>query len=112
MIHVVFFNSIYFRMNFSILYCFYSGSMCRTCIDYSTIKATLRLLVKTSYLIVQNNSLFMHLKVALTTLCGIFMNLCVLEANLVSSDPVFKELLDFTITALPSIGELRDVRGT
>ena len=48
----------------------------------------------------------MHLKVALTTLCGVFMNLCVLEKNLVSSHPVFTELLGFIVTALPSIGEL------
>ena len=85
--------------------------MFRTRIAYSDIKAMLCLLVKTIDLILQT-TLFMHLKVALTTLCGIFMNLCVLEANLVSSDPVFKELLDFTVTALPSIGELRVIRGT
>ncbi|KAI0210117.1 Neurochondrin [Lamellibrachia satsuma] len=44
-------------------------------------------------------------EVALTTLCGVFMNLCVLERNLVSSHPVFTELLGFIVSALPSIAE-------
>ena len=44
-------------------------------------------------------------QVALTTLCGVFLNFIVMETELVSTDPVFTELLSFLITTLPSVGE-------
>lgn len=45
---------------------------------------------------------------AVILVCGIFMNLAVLEPELVATDPVFGQLLKFCITNLPSLVHRQD----
>ena len=44
------------------------------------------------------------LQVAMTTMCGIFMNLVVMESAMIQIDQMFQELLLFIIHTLPSFG--------
>ena len=58
------------------------------------------------YLIYKTNKTDMFtLQVAMTTMCGVFMNLVILEETLITSSPISNQLLTFLLKNVPTFGE-------